>query len=54
MLGCGGVVVSGGWVDWGGRRDKGYAQGGVDAADADDELEDGAAMILGFFGRVGD
>lgn len=34
-------------------RDKSYAQGGIDAADADDELEDGAAMVFGFLGRVG-
>lgn len=35
-------------------RDKRYAQRGVDAADADHELEDGAAVVLGFLGGVGD
>lgn len=35
-------------------REGRYAQRGVDAADADDELEDGAAVVLGFFGGVGD
>lgn len=35
-------------------RDGRYAQRGVDAADADHELEDGATVVLGFLGGVGD
>lgn len=35
-------------------RDRKYAQGGVDATDTDDELEDGAAVVFRFFGFVGD
>lgn len=34
--------------------DERYAQGRIDAANTDDELEDGAAVVLRFFGFVGD